>query len=101
MEAADDLEFQRVHRVGKKNFSTGKPRQIIARLLRYPERDEVMSRAKNLRGKDFGISQDLPKEILERRKKKMHRFKRAKEEGKTVYFSRTEPDKLFIDGVQV
>ena len=58
-----------------------------------------MSKVKKLKGKIFGISPDLPKEILERRKKKMHRFKKAKEEGKTIYFSRAEPDKLFIDGV--
>ena len=59
-----------------------------------------MSKAKKLKGKNFGISPDLPKEILERRKK-MDRFKKAKEEGKTVYFSRAEPDELFIGGVQI
>ena len=100
MEDADDLEFQRVHRVGRQNASTGNPRQIIVRFLRYPDHEVVMSKAKKLKGKDFGISQDLPKEILDRRKK-MQRFRKAKEEGKTVYFSRAEPDKLFIDGVQV
>ena len=31
----------------------------------------------------------------------MQRFRKAKEEGKTVYFSRSEPDKLYIDGVEV
>lgn len=68
------MEFQRIHRVGKKNTSSGKPRQIIARFLRYPDREEV---------------------------KKMQRFRKAKEEGKTVYFSRSEPDKLYKDGVEV
>ena len=60
-----------------------------------------MSKAKKLKDKNFEISPDLPKEILERRKKKMQRFKKAKEEGKAVCFSRAEPDKLFIDGVQI
>ena len=101
VEDADNTEFHRVHRVGKRTSSAGKPRQIIARFLTYPDREEVMSKAKKLKGKNFGISPDLPKEILERRKKKMHRFKKVKEEGKTVYFSRAEPDKLFIDGVQI
>ena len=101
MEDADNIEFHRVHQVGKRTSSVGKPRQIIARFLRYPDREEAMSKVKKLKGKNFGISPDLPKEILERRKKKMHRFKKAKEEGKTVYFSRAEPDKLFIDGVQI
>ncbi|CAH3163569.1 unnamed protein product, partial [Porites evermanni] len=52
-----------------------------------------------LKGKNFGISPDLPSEILERRKKKMKQFKQAKKDGKTAFFSRAEPDKLFIDGV--
>ena len=98
---ADALEFQRVHRIGKRDDSDDKPRQIIARFLRYPDREKVMSNARKLKGQGFGISADLPKEIIDRRKKKMSKFKKAKEEGKPVYFSRTEPDKLFIDGVQV
>lgn len=55
--------------------------QIIARFLRYLDREEVMSNAKKLKGKNFGISADLPKEIMERRRKKMQRFRKAKEEG--------------------
>ena len=74
MEDAGDLEFQRVHRVGKQNSSTGSPRQIIARFLRYPDREEVMSKAKKLKGTGFGISQDLPKEILECRKTPVSHF---------------------------
>ena len=30
----------------------------------------------------------------------MTQFKQAKKDGKTAYFSRAEPDKLFIDGVE-
>ena len=101
MENADQIEFQRVHRVGKRVSSSGKPRQIIARFLKYPQREEVMSNARKLKGKNFGISPDLPSEILERRKKKMKQFKQAKKDGKTAFFSRAEPDKLFIDGVEM
>ena len=101
MENADQIEFQRVHRVGKRVSSNGKPRQIIARFLKYPQREEVMSNARKLKGKNFGISPDLPSEILERRKKKMKQFKQAKKDGKTAFFSRAEPDKLFIDGVEM
>ncbi|XP_073229677.1 uncharacterized protein [Porites lutea] len=101
MKNADQIEFQRVHRVGKRVSSSGKPRQIIARFLKYPQREEVMSNARKLKGKNFGISPDLPSEILERRKKKMKQFKQAKKDGKTTFFSRAEPDKLFIDGVEM
>ena len=40
-ENADQIEFQRVHRVGKRVSSNGKPRQIIARFLKYPQREDV------------------------------------------------------------
>ena len=63
VEDADNIEFHRVHRVGKRTSSAGKPRQIIARFLRYPDREEVMSKAKKLNGKNFGISPDLPKKF--------------------------------------
>ena len=69
--------------------------------MKYPQREEVMSNARKLKGKNFGISPDLPSEILERRKKKMKQFKQAKKDGKTAFFSRAEPDKLFIDGVEM
>ena len=82
MENADQIEFQRVHRVGKRVSSNGKPRQIIARFLKYPQREELMSNAGKLKGKNFGILPDLPSEILERRKKKMKQFKQPKKDGK-------------------
>ena len=101
MENADQIEFQRVHCVGKRVSSNGKPRQLIARFLKYPQREEVMSNARKLKGKNFGISPDLPSEILERRKKNMKQFKQEKKDGKTAFFSRVEPGKLFIDGVEM
>ena len=101
IEAADDIEFQRIHQIGKRSSSAGKPRHIIARFLRYPDREMIMSNARKLKGKSFGISADLPKEIMERRKRKMQQYKKAKADGKQAFFSRAEPDKLFIGSVQV
>ena len=69
--------------------------------MKYPQREEVMSNARKLEGKNFGISPDLPSEILERRKKKMKQFKQAKKDSKTTFLSRVEPDKLFIEGVEM
>ena len=57
-----------------------------------------MSNARKLKGKNFGISADLPKEIVDRRKKLLPKFFAAKKAGKAANFSRAEPDKLFIDG---
>jgi len=57
-----------------------------------------MNAAKKLKGKNFGISADLPKEIVHRRKKLMPEYKQAKKDGKNAFFSRSEPDKLFVEG---
>ena len=95
---ASEIEFQRVHRIGPFNQQVPKPRQIIARFLRYPDRERAMSNARKLKGKKFGISADLPKEIVDQRKKLLPKFFAAKKAGKSAYFSRAEPDKLYIDG---
>lgn len=50
---ADGLEFQRVHQIGKWDPSNGKPRQIIACFLRYPDLEKVMFNARNLKEKTF------------------------------------------------
>ena len=44
-----------------------------------------MSNARRLKGKNFGISLDLPSEILERREKKMKQFKQAKKDNKSTF----------------
>jgi len=98
MDYSDRIEIQRVHRIGKYEPGQDKPRQMIARFLRYPDREHVFSRANKLRGTGMGISADLPRSIVETRKKLMDKFKAAKRQGKRAFFSRAEPDKLYIDG---
>ena len=90
VEEAEQIEFQRVQRVSKRVSTNGKPRQIIASFWKYPQREEVMFNARKLKGKNFGISRDLPSEILERRKKKVQQLKQATKDGKTAYFSMAE-----------
>ena len=97
---ADSFEYQRVHRIGKRDPLQEKPRPIIALFLRYSDRERVMSSARKLKGMGFEISPDLPKEIVDRRKELMPKFKKAKEDGKSAFFKRSEPDKLFIEGIR-
>ena len=59
----------------------------------------VFRRARELEGEtDVKVYSDLPKEISERRKKQWPRLKKAREKGKMAFFSKPEPDQLFIDG---
>ncbi|CAH3040123.1 unnamed protein product, partial [Pocillopora meandrina] len=47
---------------------------------------------------DVKVYSDLPKEIGQRRKRQWPRLKKAREEGKIVFFSKPEPNKLFTEG---
>ena len=91
------IEFQRIHRLGKP--ATGKTRPIIARFLRYKDKERIMEQARKLlRGKDFAIFDDIPKELYESRKKQLNKFKEARKKGLNAYFSKAHPDKLFVEG---
>lgn len=101
-EDAHSIEFQRVHRIGKKNRDEVKPRTIIARFLRYADREITFgSRNRVTTESGYGISVDLPKEVTEMRKKLIPKMVEARAEGKRAAFSRAEPYKLYIDGVEV
>ena len=90
-----EIEFQRLHRIGKKG---DRPRMIIACFLRYADRERVMKNAFKLKETDFKIFEDLPKELFSLRKKYLPAFYEAKKAGKKAVFSKSEPNKLFIDG---
>ena len=63
----DKIEFQRIHRVGKPKDDG--PRPIIARFLRYADREMVLHQArKTLKDKDFSVFEDVPKELYRLRK---------------------------------
>ena len=85
---AANIEIQRVHRLGKKKEE--KPRPILARFLRYKDCEKLYSLGHRLRGTDFKIYQDLPFEIVERRRTQMETFKKAKHSNIPVAFSKAE-----------
>ena len=81
MEKAADIEFQRAHRIGKK--TTCETRPVIVRFLRFPERELVFRRVRELADDiDIKVYADFPKEISERRKKQWRRLKKARGEGR-------------------
>ena len=63
----EGIEFLRAHRIGK-THDDGSPRAIIARFLRYSDREAAFSKAKSLKDSWYRIAADLPKEIVNRRK---------------------------------
>ena len=67
--------------MGKRGFIQAKPRAIIARFLRYTDREAVFSSRSCLEEESgLGIGPDLPKEVL----KNVH--------GSPSYFERCKKD---------
>ena len=94
---ANTVEIQRVHRLGRKQEG-GKPRSMIALFLRYKDCERIRSLGSRLRGSNFKMYQDLPYEIVARRRKQMETFRKARQNNIPASFSKAQPDKLFIRG---
>ncbi|XP_041369643.1 uncharacterized protein LOC121383617 [Gigantopelta aegis] len=94
MEIEQPISFERVHRFGKRGYSG--PRPIVAKFYKFKDREMVRKAAPTkLKGKTFGVNEQFPKEINDRRKELYPYYKQAKRAGKRaslVY------DKLYIDG---
>ena len=57
-----------------------------------------MRNAYKLKNTDFSIYDDMPKELIDLRKKHMPAFHEARKARKRATFRKFEPDKLFIVG---
>ena len=90
------IELQRVHRLGKP--TPGKARPIIARFLRYQDREMVLRASFHQRDSEIKVLEDYPQEIIERRRKQIKKLKEAKKNGMKASFSKAEPVKLYING---
>ena len=74
------------------------PRPILARFLRYKDCEKLLSLGHRLRGTNYKMYQDLPLEIVERRKAQMETFQKARRNNIPAAFSKAQPDKLIIRG---
>jgi len=93
---ASSVEIQRVHRLGKKKEN--EPRPTLARFLRYKDCEKILSLGRRLKDSDYKMYQDLPYEIIERRKRLMTTFKKAKVNKIPAVSSKAQLDKLFVRG---
>lgn len=97
LEITKDIEFERVHRMGKK--IQGKLRPVIAKFSKFKDREIVRKQAptvlKRTENKEFGVNEQYPKEINDRRKELYPYLKSAKRNGKRANLVL---DKLYVDG---
>ena len=93
---AASVEIQRVHRLGKKK--EGKPRPILAKFLRFKDCQSMLTLGPRLRETNYKMYQDLPFQIVERRRAQIDIFKKARRNNILASFNKAQPDKLFIRG---
>ena len=103
LENARSIQFQRVHRIGKKSMSNAsKLRVIIARFLRFKDREAVFARRRYIdKESDYGIGPDFPKKVFDMRRKLTPQMEVTRSQGKRAAFSTSEPYKLIIDGKEI
>ena len=70
-------KIERAHRLGEKR-DDGKPRPIVAKFLRYQDKEYIRKSAYLLKGTKIGIAEQFPKEIAEARKKLYPVMKKSK-----------------------
>ena len=92
---SNQIQFQRCHRLGLKTQKSGKSREIIARFLRFGDRQEVWFNRNKLKNTNIVIQEDFPFEIEERRSKLYPSFKAARKANKQASLI---GDKLYIEG---
>ena len=90
--ATTEIKLHRAHRIG--TFKRGNTRPIVAKFTYYPDRQKVRKAAKNLKGTEFGISEQYPREIMEKRKQLIPVMKSARANGKEAHLML---DKLYIN----
>ena len=71
----EPIIIERAHRVGK---FENKPRTIVCKLLNWQEKESILAKAKNLKGKNVYINEDFSEETMRIRKElfaqaKIHR----------------------------
>ena len=102
MDIYQPIGFHRVHRIGPidSSLTTPRPRPIVAKFERFKDREFVRSKAsQTLRNKKYGVREQFPKIIEDKRKLLYPEAKKARqnEENKV----RMVRDKLYVNNTEV
>lgn len=93
LETVNRITFHRVHRITSKNNK--KPPPIIAKFEHYKHKELTKSKGKELKGTSFGLNDQFPQEIQERRRALLPIMKQLRQEGNRAILS---VDKLYVNG---
>lgn len=81
-QTVDQITFHRVHRLTPKVNKANNPAPIKAKFEHYKHKEIIKSRGKLLKGSNFGMNDQFPKEIQQQRKILIPIMKDFREKGK-------------------
>lgn len=87
------ITFHRAHRIGQQTNKG--PRPIVVKFEHFKDKELIKSRGKELKGTVFGLNDQFPKEIQERRKILYPILKDSRKNNKRAHLV---VDKLYIEG---
>ena len=90
-----EIKFERVHRIGTKQRGSTEARNIVAKFSSFKDRETVKRQRANLKGTNFSVFEQYPREINEKRKKLLPKLREAKNNHQRAWISY---DTLYIDG---
>ncbi|KAL3969407.1 suppressor of tumorigenicity protein 14 [Sarotherodon galilaeus] len=90
-----NIVFDRVHRLGPIRAAAGRPRPIVAKFGHFKQKEHVKSRGRELKGTDFSVNDQFPKEILERRRVLFPIRRGFIQKGSRAVIA---VDRLYVDG---
>ena len=88
------IELGNVHRFGRRETPDRKPRPIVARFIYYRQLTLILQNAHKLRGTYFGIREQFPAEVEEKRRTLYPVVRDCKQKGLRTKLVR---DRLFIE----
>ncbi|KAL0147635.1 hypothetical protein M9458_057032 [Cirrhinus mrigala] len=94
-DTVENICFERVHRLGAKKPGAPRPRPIVAKFGYFKQKEQVKSRGRELKGTDFSVNDQFPKEILERRKVLFPIRRSLIQKGSRAVIA---VDRLYVDG---
>ena len=63
----------------------GRPRTVVFKLLRFKDKEEILKRAKNLKGTNLYINEDYSDKVRQKRKELLPKLREARTQGKIAY----------------
>lgn len=89
---AKNIEFERAHRIGHYQEG-GRPRQVIVKLLRFKDKQTILSCARKLKGTNIFINEDFSEAVQIKRRELLPELKAARSRGEIASL---RYDKLII-----